>query len=573
MSNTVEFVIRMRDMMSGGLGKLTSVSQSSFSRMSQHQSQHQNRNSVLKMSYDELTRAMRNAEATIKSSTIPSQISAARRELEQLQRAAHKHPGRGMTPPGSRGGSGIGIGGVAVGSMLGGVVGGAITSGLSMLAGGVGDVFQKSMQKEQAIVGLSTFLGKDGAMDAYRNIQKDAEITPFDTDSLLQVNRSLISAGLGADAARRDTMNLANAISAVGGGNAELARMAANMQQIKTVGKATAMDIRQFGMVGINIYEMLAKATGKTVDQVKDMDVSYDTLAKALEMARANGGMYAGALEAQGNTRGGKWNTIKDKFSTAAVDVLDAFAPLIDKGLDFGIRIAEGVQPMLEMAKPYIDMISTGLGRVFDYISNITSGSGEWSGWFGVMQDHLTTIWTTIGAIAIKLWDFVKPIIAFIRDSEMLKDFVRLGGWIFEKIGWVIGKIIDVLKWAWDNVLGPILRGMELVYRWVKGGTTTAQGTTTVKTVKPAPTTTMAATPSTFAQGKALSEGNAASGAAAAETVSSGGPKVINITVHKFFDNFQVTTMNNGETADSLERIVMEALSRVIYNGGKLAAS
>lgn len=37
---------------------------------------------------------------------------------------------------------------------------------------------------------------------------------------------------------REDAMNLANAIAATGGGNDELARMATNMQQIKTVGKS-----------------------------------------------------------------------------------------------------------------------------------------------------------------------------------------------------------------------------------------------------------------------------------------------------------------------------------------------
>ena len=58
--------------------------------------------------------------------------------------------------------------------------------------------------------------------------------------------------------------------------------MAANMQQIKTVGKATAMDIRQFGIAGINIYEMLHRSTGKSIEQVKEMDVSYEDLSKAM---------------------------------------------------------------------------------------------------------------------------------------------------------------------------------------------------------------------------------------------------------------------------------------------------
>ncbi|WP_204270488.1 hypothetical protein, partial [Enterobacter hormaechei] len=136
--------------------------------------------------------------------------------------------------------------------MMGNMLTQAATTLLSALKDGIGRMLSGTFQKEQDIVGLTTFLGKKGATDAYSNIRKDADVTPYDTASLLQGNRSLIAAGLNAKDAREDTMNLANAISAVGGGNAELARMAANMQQIKTVGKASAIDIKQFGYVGIN---------------------------------------------------------------------------------------------------------------------------------------------------------------------------------------------------------------------------------------------------------------------------------------------------------------------------------
>ncbi|MBK6819841.1 MAG: hypothetical protein IPG85_09765 [Bacteroidetes bacterium] len=72
------------------------------------------------------------------------------------------------------------------------------------------------------------------------------------------------------------------------------------------------MDIKQFGIAGINIYQMLAEVTGKNINQVKDMDVSYEVLSAALAKASSAGGMYAGALESQSKTMGGRWNTLVD---------------------------------------------------------------------------------------------------------------------------------------------------------------------------------------------------------------------------------------------------------------------
>ncbi len=345
MNNTIEFVVKMRDMMGGGLNRLSSTSQSAFSRMSASAQGMTNRNQVLGKSFNELQKQIQQVENTVRNSTIPSQIAQARRELAALQRQSAGHAGN-MGGGASAGGSGLGIGGVAVGSMLGGLA----TAGIAAIGSSIGAMVQGAMDKESNINGMSTFIGKKEAKTAYSNIEKDAEATPFDTASLLMVNRSLISAGLNAKSARTDSMNLANAIVAVGGSNDTLTRMAANMQQIKTVGKATSMDIRQFGIAGINIYAMLAKATGKSVDQVKDMDVSYDLLSKAMAMSRAEGGMYYNALENAQNSMQGKWSNFQEKFKNTLAQVGTAFSPLITGIMDFGTGLLNSGTYLIQFA-------------------------------------------------------------------------------------------------------------------------------------------------------------------------------------------------------------------------------
>jgi hypothetical protein len=142
-------------MMSGELGRLSTTAQSSFSRMSQAASGMTNRNQVLGLSFNELQRQIRQVENTISNSTIPSQIAEARRELALLQRQSTRHAGRPLTPEGGTG-SGLGIGGVAIGSMLGGFAVQAGSAIVSAVGSGIGAMVTKSMEKEQAITGLST---------------------------------------------------------------------------------------------------------------------------------------------------------------------------------------------------------------------------------------------------------------------------------------------------------------------------------------------------------------------------------------------------------------------------------
>lgn len=568
MNNVVEFIVKMRDQMSSGMIRMASTSQSSFGRMSAHANSATTRNQVLAMSFVEIQKRIQETEAKIKSSTIPSQIAEARRELEHLQRRAANHPGN-MSPlnPSSGGSSsGVGIGNLALGSMIGNFATGAISKAADMAVDVIGSAMANSLQKEQAIIGLKTFLGEKGAKEAYANIRKDADATPFDTASLLMVNRSLISAGLNARDSRRDTLNLANAISAVGGGNDELSRMAANMQQIKTVGKATAMDIRQFGMTGINIYEMLARSTGKSINQVKEMDVTYEQLAKSLEMAHAKGGIYEGALEAQSQTKGGKWNTVKDKFANAAVDVLDKFSPIIDKGLDLGIRMAEGIGVWLERAQPLIDGFVVGFEKVASYVDSMLSGTSEWSGWIEAAKDYAGMVFTAMKGIAVETFKFVASIIDFIKKSELLKDLFRFIGWVISKAYDVVRILISLIATVWDNVLKPILEGIDALYKWIKGGNT-VKTAAKMTVVHKAPAEKQTA----FDENRRLSQTNQSSGQQASSSVVGGGPRTLTINVSKFFDTIQFTTMNNGESVQELEKLVLECFGRVLYNGAKSA--
>lgn len=208
----------------------------------------------------------------------------------------------------------------------------ALAAAKSLIQSGV----EYNAQIESYRVGLTNMLGDaQAANEAMAAIQEDAARTPFSVDSLTHANQLLISAGENAEYSRKVIMALGNAVNAAGGGNAELERMSANLQQIANVGKASAIDIKQFAYAGINIYQVLADYTGKSVQEVQNMTISYDLLSEALIAASEEGGRYYGAMETQSQTMNGRVSTLKDNVSQLAglltQDLSGAVGKVIEK--------------------------------------------------------------------------------------------------------------------------------------------------------------------------------------------------------------------------------------------------
>lgn len=256
--------------------------------------------------------------------------------------------------------SAIGAAFKAAAATAGAAVGAVLTTGIT---------YNASM--EQKTVALTTALGDEAAaLETIAQIQKDAATTPFDVEGLTQANMMLISAGESAGGARDVVLALGDAISATGGGNDELSRMAANLQQVKNVGKATAADIKQFAMAGIDIYGLLADYTGKSTAEVKNMEVSYDLLTAALKNASAEGGRYYQSMAAQSKTFSGQLATLGDNAKTVAGQLTEG---LFEK-------LASDVLPKINEALESIDVdaVIDGIGRLvnaFITIAPVVAGA------------------------------------------------------------------------------------------------------------------------------------------------------------------------------------------------------
>lgn len=267
------------------------------------------------------------AKARAEMSSYDAAIRKVSKELEDAENA-ERDAANGMDELGEstqEAASQLGVMDVALGNIIANLA----QKGVQLLKdiGKVG--IEYNAQIESYTMAMTTALGSaEAAAAAIADIKLDAAVTPYAVDALVRANQLLIAAGESAGDARATIMALSDAVSATGGGNDELMRMAQNLQQIKNMGKATAMDIKQFEMAGIAVTQLIADYTGKTAEEVKGLTVTYDLLSQALQAAAAQGGRYFGANAAQAATLNGQISTLKDNVKAK---LGDAFQSVSDR--------------------------------------------------------------------------------------------------------------------------------------------------------------------------------------------------------------------------------------------------
>lgn len=326
---------------------------------------------------------------------------------------------------------------------------------------------------ENARIGLTTLTKDVGlAGQIIEETLSDAAKTPFEFEGLLEGRRALIGAGVSAEQSRGDILALGNAIAAVGGSDSEMTRMIANMQQIATTGKATAMDIRQFGMAGVNIYQMLADATGKNIDQVKEMEVSYDLLAYAFRRAASESGIYAGGLEAMADSTTVKISNLGDTIFRMSVRLYDDLKPAIITVLDAVGSFLGYLESAYTWVKDNADVLGVLAVGLVAYATYTNAAAIATFALEGAVKVATIAQWlfnaalnaNPIGAIILAITWLTAGVIYAWKNFEGFRGAV-LGAWqvIKDLTSFVYDKVIGVFSGLGDIIAGIFTFDIEQI--------------------------------------------------------------------------------------------------------------
>lgn len=324
-------------------------------------------------------------------------------------------------------------------------------------------------QIETYLTRLTTLTGStEKANDILNQIKKDALATPFEVSSLTQAESLLLSTGLSAEQSRKDILALGDAVAASGGGNEELQRMAVNLQQIKNVGKASALDIKQFAYAGIDIYGLLADSLGVTREKASKMTITYDMLSNALQNASQKGGKYYGAMDKQSKTYAGSMSNLKEavdvfkgELSKGLFNALKKIIPQLSKFFNW---LTKNKNVILAITVPLLTFVNIMAG--FLIIKKIV---GLFQALWAVMAANpIVAIIAVIGALVagfIYLWDNCEAFRNF--WINLWKNIKIVINGAINGIKGIINGLINVFKTIWQTIETIIMKPFEIAFTFI----------------------------------------------------------------------------------------------------------
>lgn len=349
-------------------------------------------------------------------------------------------------------------------------------------AGAAATVFavKSAANFEQTRIGLENMLGSaDAARAMLSKVSKFAAETPFEFPELAQATRQLVAFGFSGEDAFKTMTQLGDVSAAIGAPIGDLAYL---MGTLRAQGRAFTIDIRQFAMRGIPIYEYLAKVfkvnTTELTGLIEAGKVGFPEVQKAFEMMTAEGGKFHGTMEKQSKSLSGMFSTLKDNIGLAAREMIGISQEGdVRKGSIFDrLRDAAG-KLNLELGKidwaAFSDKATAALARIITKMKEIAIDTGIIA---RLIKDTIAGSGPAIEdnergfqGFANVLWDVRNGFIAVMNAiKETYQWFMNLTpviviGQFFQQV--LVPAILAIGAAVWQNLLPALKQLGEAVIR------------------------------------------------------------------------------------------------------------
>jgi len=352
------------------------------------------------------------------------------------------------------------------------VLAGAFTAAAA--AAGVlgGKAVSLAMDMEQTEVAFGTLLGSgEAATKMMEDLNAFAATTPFQFPELAKGAKLLAAFGVETEQIIPSMRRLGDVSAGIGAPISEIAEI---YGKAKVQGRLFMEDINQLTGRGIPIIGELAKQFGVTEAEIRDLvssgQVNFGHLEQAFIDLTSEGGKFEGMMEAQSQTLGGLWSTVKDNITLSltgigktiieAFDLKDKAAGLIEglstitgKINEFAELVAEvGLKEALESlfseeTKVKIFLIA---GAILGAL--VPAAYAAATAFFAMMLPLLpfVLIGAAIGALAYLIyanWDKLKAFFTTFWDS-IIGIWEGITAWV-EETWTAIGEFLTGL---WEGI-------------------------------------------------------------------------------------------------------------------------
>lgn len=357
----------------------------------------------------------------------------------------------------------------------------------------VSDLFSRGIEfhafKESAEVAFTTFLGDAAKAKAYMDdMYAFALKTPFAYPDLLASSRNLIAFGMTAENTFPVMQAIGDAVASIGGGNAEMMNMADIFGQIQSQGRITAMEINRLSQYGINGFEILGKAAGKSAAQMRK-EVSKGTVDAGTAIAALVNGIndkFGGMMENMKKSWAGLMDTLNSaKRNAGAALTKDLMGPLaagIAVVIELINKIPQYIGPAVNAFIPLIEMfeqtfsgdrfdgVFAALGASITFVANMLSWMGQMALWVaGIFADN----WSWIAPFLVVLGSAIATITGILLFKYTVLGLIRIATLAWEAAQWAVNAAYAAFPGTW--ILIAVVAVIALIiYAMVAWADTTA---------------------------------------------------------------------------------------------------
>lgn len=187
------------------------------------------------------------------------------------------------------------------------------------------------------------------------------------------------------------------------------------------------------------------------------------------------------------------------------------------------------------------------------------------------LAEYVGVVWSGLTYVWQRVWHILQAVIQWIGKSEILKDVFSLLVSFASGCWDIIKGIADQLTWIFDNIIMPVLNGIEAAYKWIKGltGGSVDVNVKTPKTTSSSSLTATQAAGSTDA-GLTPTQPTKTEGDPLAKGITSGGPRIINISIGKMVEKIEMHVGDVKDGLQDMEHKVEEVFLRVLNSGASI---
>lgn len=340
---------------------------------------------------------------------------------------------------------------------------------------------------QQLEIGFTTMLGSaEAAQEKIEELADFAARTPFTIEGVENAARSLLAVGFEAEDIIPTLKAVGDVSAGLGRGEEGLRRLILNLGQVKTQGKLTGRELRDFAVLGVPLIQELADTMGVSKQEIAELTsagkITNDIVVQAFKNMTEEGGRFANLMAKQNKTLLGQWSNMQDSLTLLARNLGEPLIEPLTKVIEKVIKFTEAVGKFVEN-NPEVAKFASIFGLIITTIALfaapilIVLGTLALLGIAlapaGALAFAIIAITALITAIILK-WDDLS--VALANAAQILRENVAAAfDFMLEKARSVIKALQDafnlVRQITGQNLAQDIGRGLRNLFDGESGDT------------------------------------------------------------------------------------------------------